>query len=174
MGKLDHGYPLVNVYITHFEWLNPRFLWPFSMSQTANVHQGHPAHPSQTSRRWKERCWQGIAAVFRPEEGAAQLFMAVSAMWNHDFFRGYPKILFINHGLLIWDWHYCNICLFWFGFGFWELHDSWVSALFLEQRNRSCLGPHVRNAQLFLAACSLLRSRKKRCFLQQLRSNTRV
>ena len=95
-------------------------------------------------------------------------------MWNHDFFRGYPKILFINHGLLIWDWHYCNICLFWFGFGFWELHDSWASALFLEQRNRSCLGPHVRNAQLFLAACSLLRSRKKRCFLQQLRSNTRV
>ena len=37
-------YPMVNVYTTmenhHFQWVNPLFLWSFSMSQTVKLPEG--------------------------------------------------------------------------------------------------------------------------------------
>ena len=50
------NYPLVNIQETmenhHFQWVNPLFLWPFSMSQTVGL-------PEITLFRQKTKCLLG-------------------------------------------------------------------------------------------------------------------
>jgi len=50
------NYPLVNIQETmenhHFQWVNPLFLWPFSMSQTVGLPEG-------TLFRQKTKCLLG-------------------------------------------------------------------------------------------------------------------
>ena len=76
------NYPLVNIQETmenhHFQWVNPLFLWPFSMSQTVGLPEG-------TLFRQKTKCLLGNTSHKKSPENQFRLCFFSSRCFSTMF-----------------------------------------------------------------------------------------